>query len=62
MHKDASIIGTTEVTLAWIYVGLRTLHTLVQALINKIMLRFSIYILSELTMFALFSRVVLGMV
>ncbi len=39
--------------LAWIYVGLRVLHSLVQATINKVVLRFAIFVLSSLTLIAL---------
>ena len=39
--------------LAWAYVGLRTLHSLVQALINVIELRFLVFSLSSLVLIAL---------
>lgn len=39
--------------LAWAYVGLRVVHSLVQALINKIELRFSIFFLSSLVLITL---------
>jgi hypothetical protein len=35
-------------TLAWAYVGLRVVHSLVQATVNKVMLRFLIFALSSL--------------
>jgi hypothetical protein len=34
-------------TLAWAYVGLRVVHSLVQATVNKVMLRFLIFALSS---------------
>ena len=40
-------------TLAWIYVGLRVVHSLVQALWNKINVRFLVFALSALTLMAL---------
>ena len=40
-------------TLAWIYVGLRVVHSLVQALWNKISVRFLVFALSAFTMMAL---------
>ena len=40
-------------TLGWAYVGLRVLHSLVQATINKVMLRFIIFVLSSLVLIAL---------
>lgn len=39
--------------LAWAYVGLRVVHSLVQALINKIELRFVIFVLSSLALIGL---------
>ena len=43
----------TNLTLAWIYVGLRVVHSLVQALVNKIEVRFSVFFLSSLVLIAL---------
>jgi hypothetical protein len=39
--------------LAWAYVGLRVVHSLVQATINKVALRFALYSLSSLVLIAL---------
>ncbi|MGB4344731.1 MAG: MAPEG family protein [Moraxellaceae bacterium] len=39
--------------LAWAYVGLRVVHSLVQAIINKIELRFVIFVLSSLALIGL---------
>ncbi len=38
---------------AWVYVGLRIVHSLVQALINKIEIRFLLFVLSNVPLFAL---------
>ena len=43
----------TEVALAWAYTGLRIVHSLVQALINRIELRFVLFVLSSLVLVAL---------
>jgi hypothetical protein len=40
-------------TLAWAYVALRIAHSLVQATINKVALRFALYALSSLVLIAL---------
>ncbi|MBX3565039.1 MAG: MAPEG family protein [Sphingomonas sp.] len=40
-------------TIAWIYVGLRVLHSLVQATFNKISIRFLLFVLSTLALMAL---------
>jgi hypothetical protein len=42
-----------NLTLAWAYVGLRVVHSLVQALWNKIEVRFSVFALSSLVLVAL---------
>jgi hypothetical protein len=43
----------TNATLAWSYVALRVVHTFVQALINKIEVRFGVFVLSSLVLIAL---------
>ncbi len=40
-------------TIAWAYVGLRVLHSLVQAIGNRVMIRFLIFALSSLALIAL---------
>lgn len=40
-HADA-----THAMCAWAYLGLRVIHSLVQATVNKVTLRFSIFVLS----------------
>lgn len=42
-----------NLTLAWVYVGVRVVHSLVQTTINKIELRFGIFALSSLVLIAL---------
>lgn len=39
--------------IAWGYVVLRVIHSLVQALVNNIMVRFSVFVLASLCLFAL---------
>jgi hypothetical protein len=51
-----AIIGEGDglnTTLAWAYVGLRVMHSVVQSTINKVALRFSLYALSSLALMAL---------
>ena len=38
---------------AWAYVGLRVVHSLIQTLINKIELRFTVFVLSSIPLFGL---------
>jgi hypothetical protein len=45
-----------NLALAWAYVGLRVLHSLVQALINKIELRFAVFFLSSLVLLGMTVR------
>lgn len=45
--------GGTAVTLAWTYVVLRIIHSLVQNTANKVMVRFPVFVLSSLTLVAL---------
>ena len=45
-----------HVWLAWAYVGLRVLHTLIQCTINRVMLRFSVFTLSTLVLMAMAAR------
>jgi hypothetical protein len=45
--------GGTNATLAWVYVALRVVHTFVQTLVNKIEVRFGVFVLSSLVLIAL---------
>lgn len=40
-------------TLAWIYVGLRIAHSIVQATVNRVILRFSLFALSSIVLIML---------
>ena len=42
--------------LAWIYVGLRILHSLVQVTANKVMVRFVLFALSSVVLIALIAQ------
>jgi hypothetical protein len=51
-----AIIGQGDgfnATLGWAYFALRVIHSLVQAISNKIMLRFAVFALSSLVLIAL---------
>lgn len=45
--------GGTSAMVAWVYVGLRVIHSIVQATVNKVMLRFILFALSSITLMAL---------
>lgn len=51
--------GGLNATLAWIYVGLRIAHSLVQALVNVVMLRFLIFVAASIVLFILAIRAAL---
>jgi hypothetical protein len=48
--------GGHGATVAWAYVALRIVHSLVQATVNKVKLRFAIFSLSSLCLMALIGR------
>lgn len=47
--------------LAWAYVGLRVIHTLIQSTINVVMLRFSVFTLSTLVLMAMAARALIAL-
>jgi hypothetical protein len=53
--------GTPELALAWSYVALRIVHSLFQAMVNKIEVRFALFLFSSLTLLALVVRVALAL-
>ena len=59
-----AIMGPTgfDVLVAWVYVGLRIVHSLWQILVNKIPLRFLLFLLSSIAMIILAVRAVMATV
>jgi hypothetical protein len=51
--------GGLNATLAWIYVGLRIAHSLVQATANIVMLRFALFVAASAILFVLTLRAAL---
>ena len=51
--------NSINVALAWGYVGLRTAHSVVQAVWNNIMLRFVLFSVASLALIALITRAVM---
>jgi hypothetical protein len=54
-----SLLGAGDglnVALAWTYVGLRIAHSLVQAIINVVMIRFALFIVASLVLLAMSVR------
>jgi hypothetical protein len=59
----AAVAGAGDelnVWLAWGFVALRTVHSLVQALVNIIVLRFAVFMVSSVVLLALSMRVALA--
>jgi hypothetical protein len=54
--------GSIELGLAWAYVGLRVVHSLFQATVNKIEVRFVLFLLSSLVLLGLVARTALALV
>ena len=57
-----AVLGDTSgasLMLAWGYVALRIVHSLWQALVNRIPVRFALFLLSSLVLFALVARAAL---
>ncbi len=58
-----ALIGATaiDVYLAWAYVGLRVVHSIFQATVNKIEVRFTFFALSSLVLIGLTARAVMAL-
>lgn len=52
--------GAIDVLLAWAYVGIRIVHSLYQATVNKVSVRFSLFALSTVFLLALAVRAVMA--
>ena len=52
---------TLNVPLAWAYVGLRVVHTLIQCTVNIVNLRFLVFALSTIVLMAMTAREVMAM-
>ncbi|MFW5633284.1 MAG: MAPEG family protein [Erythrobacter sp.] len=52
--------GALDVTLAWIYVGFRILHSLWQILVNTIPVRFALFLAATLALIVLAVRAVMA--
>ncbi len=57
----AGAADSTNIMLAWTYVGLRLVHSLVQNLGNKVMLRFPVFALSSLVLVGITVRNLLAL-
>ena len=55
-------IGVVTLTLAWIFVALRVVHSAIHCSYNKVMHRFYAYLLGGLALWALWGWLALGLV
>lgn len=59
LHLDGAVTPMM-VNIAWAYVALRVIHSLYQSLVNQVMVRFSIFVLSTLCLMVLAVHAVLA--
>lgn len=57
----AGMADPLNVMLAWAYVGLRVLHSLIQITVNKVMMRFLLFALSSLALIGIAVRNLLAL-
>jgi hypothetical protein len=51
--------GDVNAVLAWVYVGLRVVHSLIHAIVNVVMIRFAVFMAASLVLLALSFRAAL---
>ena len=59
-----AIIGQGDglnATLGWLYVAMRVVHSLIQATVNKVTLRFAVFAASSLILMALIARAAIAL-
>ena len=59
-----AIIGQGDglnATLGWLYVAMRVVHSLIQATVNKVTLRFAVFVASSLILMALIARAAIAL-
>lgn len=59
--QAAGATDPTNIGLAWGYVTLRVIHSFIQATVNIIPIRFTVFALASVVLFALFVRTVLAL-
>lgn len=52
--------GTTNLTLAWVYVAFRVIHSVWQSTVNYIPVRFALFVASSMTLMVMTVRAVLA--
>lgn len=52
----------TAILLAWTYVGLRVIHSLIQCTVNLVTMRFMVFAISTIVLMAMAARAVLALV
>lgn len=54
--------STTQVALAWLFVGLRVIHTLIHVTYNRVVHRFAVYVLSTVVVFAMWALMAVSLI
>ena len=54
--------GGLNAQIAWAYVGLRILHSLIQVTVNRVLWRFAVFVLASLALIALCLHAFMGFV
>jgi hypothetical protein len=52
----AGLADGFDVAAAWVYVALRALHSAIQCTVNRVMLRFTVYVASSLILWLMVAR------
>jgi hypothetical protein len=52
----AGLADGFDVAAAWVYVALRALHSAIQCTVNRVMLRFTVYVASSLILWPMVAR------
>jgi len=58
--QAAGLVDEMTVTLAWGFVGLRALHSIIQCTYNKVMHRFSVFMASSIVLIVMFVRIMMA--
>jgi len=58
--RNPMYVGVLSAVLGWIYVAARVVHSLVQALANRVTLRFAVFVFSSLVLLALIVQAALA--
>ncbi|HEV8694898.1 MAG TPA: MAPEG family protein [Lysobacter sp.] len=58
---ETELVTTTTLTLAWLFVALRTMHSFIQCTYNKVMHRFMVYVAGGMVLWVLWGVLAYGL-